>query len=150
MSAPPYVDSLVRDDGPVLAGRDTVGAPWRRMAWRVLGSVSVGIGIVNAFLPLLPTTVFLLIGLWAWSKGAPEWHARLLDHPRYGPTLRHWREGRRITRRGKQAAAGGMALSYAMTAALAGFGPVSAGVGIGLAALGTWLWMRPEPDADDA
>jgi uncharacterized membrane protein YbaN (DUF454 family) len=120
------------------------------MAWRVLGSVSVGIGIVNAFLPLLPTTVFLLIGLWAWSKGAPEWHARLLDHPRYGPTLRHWREGRRITRRGKQAAAGGMALSYAMTAALAGFGPVSVGVGIGLAALGTWLWMRPEPDADDA
>jgi len=150
MSAPPCLDSLVHDDGPVLADRDTVGASWRRMAWRGLGSVSVGIGIVNAFLPLLPTTVFLLIGLWAWSKGAPEWHARLLDHPRYGPTLRHWRDGRRITRRGKQAAAGGMALSYGVTLAVAGIGPVTLAVGVGLTALGTWLWMRPEPQSKGA
>ncbi len=115
--------------------------------WRILGATSVCIGIVNAFIPLLPTTVFLLIGVWAWSKGAPEWRERLLAHPRYGPPLRHWENGRTITRRGKRLAVMGMALSFSVTLALAGVRPVTLAVGIGLAVLAAWLWSRPEPDA---
>ena len=116
------------------------------IVWRVLGATSVGIGIVNAFIPLLPTTVFLLIGIWAWSKGAPEWRERLLAHPRYGPPLRHWENGRTITRRGKRMAVMGMAFSFSVTLALAGVRPVTLAVGIGLAVLAAWLWSRPEPD----
>lgn len=137
-----------RPAGPHAGAATSSRGALPRLAWRVFGSVSVAVGIVNAFLPLLPTTVFLLIGLWAWSKGAPEWHARLLAHPRYGPSLRHWRDGRRITRRGKRAAAGGMTLGYAVTTAVAGIGPVTLAVGAGLAGLGTWLWTRPEPVGD--
>lgn len=38
---------------------------WQARTWRTLGAVSVAIGLVNAFIPLLPTTIFLLIGVWA-------------------------------------------------------------------------------------
>ena len=61
------------------------GVGLRNAAWRALGTVCVAIGVINAFLPLLPTTEFLLIGAWAYGKGAPEMRERLLAHPRFGP-----------------------------------------------------------------
>ncbi len=121
------------------------GAGLRNAAWRVLGTASVAIGVINAFLPLLPTTVFLLIGAWAYGKGAPEWRERLLAHPRFGPPLRHWQHGRRMTRRAKRAALSGMACSFAVTwAALGNVLPVAA-IGTGLLLLAAYLAQRPEP-----
>lgn len=121
------------------------GAGLRCAAWRVLGTVSVSIGVINAFVPLLPTTVFLLVGAWAYGKGAPEWRERLLAHPRFGPPLRHWANGRRMTRPAKRAALGGMACSFAVTwAALGNVMPVAA-IGTGLLILAAYLALRPEP-----
>lgn len=121
------------------------GAGLRKAAWRVLGTISVAIGVINAFLPLLPTTVFLLIGAWAYGKGAPEWRVRLLAHPRFGPPLRHWANGRRMTRRAKRAALSCMVFSFAVTWAALGNVPVVAAVGTGLLLLATYLALLPEP-----
>lgn len=121
------------------------GARLCKTAWRVLGTISVAIGVINAFLPLLPTTVFLLIGAWAYGKGAPEWRERLLAHPRFGPPLRHWENGQRMTRRAKRAALSGMAFGFAFTwAALGNVLPVAV-VGTGLLLLAAYLAQRPEP-----
>ena len=120
-------------------------AAWHATAWRVYGATSVAIGVVNAFIPLLPTTVFLLIGAWAWGKGAPEWRARLLAHPRWGKALRLWANGRQVSRRGKRIATLGIATSWALSAALIGPRPAVLAAGLGLAALVAWLWWRPEP-----
>jgi uncharacterized membrane protein YbaN (DUF454 family) len=114
-------------------------------AWRMFGAASVAIGIVNAFIPLLPTTVFLLIGAWAWGKGAPEWRARLLDHPRWGEPLRLWANGQQVSRRGKRMATLGIATSWVLSAVLIGPTTAVLAVGLGLAALDAWLWWRPEP-----
>lgn len=119
----------------------------RAAAWRVLGTISVAIGVINAFLPLLPTTVFLLIGAWAYGKGAPEWRERLLAHPRFGPPLRHWQNGRCMTRLAKRAAVGGMACSFAVTWAVLGNGLPVAMSGAGLLLLAAYLVRRPEPEA---
>ena len=62
------------------------------LVWRILGLTSVGIGLINAFIPLMPTTVFLLIGAWALGKGSPEWRAKLIAHPRFGRALRDWED----------------------------------------------------------
>jgi uncharacterized protein len=115
-------------------------------AWRMFGAASVAIGIVNAFIPLLPTTVFLLIGAWAWGKGAPEWRARLLDHPRWGEPLRLWANGQQVSRRGKRMATLGIATSWVLSAVLIGPTTAVLAVGLGLAALDAWLWWRPEPE----
>lgn len=119
-------------------------------AWRALGAASVVIGLVNAFIPLLPTTIFLLIGVWAYGKGDPVMRQKLMDHPRFGPGLRRWVEHRQISRRGKWAACLGIAASAAITAALVGMTPVTWLVDAGLVVLMIYLATRQEPLADSA
>lgn len=118
--------------------------------WRVLGFMSVGIGIVNAFIPLMPTTVFLLVGAWALGKGSPEWRAKLVAHPRFGRALRDWEDGRRVSRRGKWLAASGMLLGWIILVLWRGLTPWSVGVGVLLASIAAWLWRRPEPRSPSA
>lgn len=120
-------------------------AAWHATAWRVFGAASVAIGIVNAFIPLLPTTVFLLIGAWAWGKGAPQWRDRLLAHPRWGEALRLWANGRQVSRRGKRMATLGIATNWLLSATWIGPTTAVLAVGLGLAALVAWLWCRPKP-----
>ncbi len=50
------------------------------------------LGIIGAFVPVMPTTPFLLVALWAFSKSSPRLQKWLMEHPRYGPTLRDWHE----------------------------------------------------------
>jgi uncharacterized membrane protein YbaN (DUF454 family) len=113
--------------------------------WRLLGMTSVTIGIINAFIPLLPTTVFLLIGLWAYGKGDPALRERLLNHPRYGNALRLWVDKRQISRKGKIAACCGITLSASFTAAMIGPKPITAAIVLGLAGLCIYLATRQEP-----
>ncbi|MBM4233413.1 MAG: DUF454 domain-containing protein [Gammaproteobacteria bacterium] len=115
------------------------------LLWRILGFASVGIGVINAFIPLMPTTVFLLVGAWALGKGSPEWRTRLVNHPRFGRALRDWEDGRRVSRRGKRLAALGMAVSWTVLVVWRGFTPWSIGTGVLLVGIASWLWRRPEP-----
>ena len=62
----------------------------KRYLLRGLGVVMVGLATAGVFLPLLPTTPFLLIALWAFTASAPEWADRLRRHPRFGPLLMAW------------------------------------------------------------
>lgn len=113
--------------------------------WRTVGTISFTIALINAFIPLLPTTVFLLIGLWAFGKGDPLMRERLMMHPRFGPSLRLWVERRQITRKGKMAACCGIALSAAFTAAVMGPKPATWAVMAGLTGLCMFLATRAEP-----
>jgi uncharacterized membrane protein YbaN (DUF454 family) len=113
--------------------------------WRTFGTLCVAVGVVNAFIPLLPTTVFLLIGLWAYGKGDPEMRQRLLQHPRFGAPLRLWVEKRQITRKGKLGAIGGILLSTAFTATMIGPKPITWAIVAGLVGLSAYLATREEP-----
>ncbi|WP_290872736.1 YbaN family protein [Aquabacterium sp.] len=116
--------------------------------WRSVGALCFAIGIVNAFIPLLPTTVFLLIGLWAYGKGDPAMRERLLQHPKFGPGLRRWVERREISRKGKVAAVLGITVSACFTAAMIGPKPITWAIVAGLCGLSAWLATRAEPDAN--
>ena len=116
----------------------------RLLLWRVVGLAFVGLGILGAFLPLLPSVVFFLLAAWAFGKGAPAWRQRLHNHPRYGPPLRQWADGGRVSRRGKRLAVTAMALSFLLTLAILGPGAPVAITAVVMVAVGTWLWQRPE------
>ena len=67
----------------------------------VLGALSLLLGLVGIFVPLLPTTPFLLLAAALWVRSSPKLYAWLLAHRRLGPYIRNFRENRAIPLRTK-------------------------------------------------
>ena len=88
----------------------------RALHWLYLaiGWLCTALGILGAFLPVLPTTPFLLLALWAFSNSSPRLHAWLFNHPRYGKSLQNWSEHGAISTRVKVISVSAMALSAAI------------------------------------
>ena len=72
-----------------------------RWALIVFGWLNVAVGFVGVFVPGLPTTVFLLIALWAFSRSSPRFQKWLWNHPRFGPVIRDWHHHKVIPRKAK-------------------------------------------------
>ena len=87
----------------------------RRALYRVLGLISVGLGIIGAVLPIMPTVPFLLLAVYFFARSNPEWEQRILDHPTWGPQVRDWRERRAISRKSKTIAILAMAAGAVFT-----------------------------------
>ncbi|HYC02578.1 MAG TPA: YbaN family protein [Azospirillaceae bacterium] len=85
------------------------GARLRRWLLRGLGYACLGLGAAGAFLPLLPTTPFLLVAVWAFASTDPALVARIERSPLFGPPLATWRRERAIPIGAKRAALGSMA-----------------------------------------
>jgi len=117
----------------------------RQMLWRLLAALSVLLGVIGAFLPVLPTVPFLLLAAWAAGRGWPELEAKLLAHPKYGPMIIHWREQGAVPRRAKWLAS----IMMCCSAVMLWFSPVPpwvrGSVWFTLIVVATWLWRRPEP-----
>ncbi|HLG06198.1 MAG TPA: YbaN family protein [Gemmatimonadales bacterium] len=98
----------------------------RRQALVLAGHGFLALGAIGAFLPVMPTVVFVIAAAACYARGNPALHRRLLEHPRLGPPLRDWEEHRAMTGRTK-------ALAIAM-------------VILGISASAAWLvksdWLR--------
>ena len=67
----------------------------------IVGSVSLVLGILGTFLPMLPTTPFLLLSAAAWVKASPSLYEWLINHRVFGEYIRNFREYRAIPLRVK-------------------------------------------------
>jgi len=115
----------------------------KRPLWMAGGLLSLGLAGIGVLLPLLPTVPFLLLALFCFARGNPAWERRLLEHPRYGPSLRDWRERGAVSRKGKKAALIAMTFAGGVAWLLTGFPTALIPIAI-MATVGTWLWKRPE------
>lgn len=116
-----------------------------RIAWKALGSVFVGIGFVGMFVPILPTTPFLLVAAGCYARGSPAARAKLLAHPKLGPPLRAWFDHGVVSRRAKVLAVSMMAASAAYAIWRTGGALVPAlAIVTGVGAVACWLLLRPE------
>lgn len=111
--------------------------------WTLAGTVALLVAVAGIFLPLIPTTPFVLLAAGCFSKGSPRLEAWLLAHPRLGPPLRRWREHRAVPRRAKLAASATMAASCTVSSFFLP-GPMTVLPWIACAAVAAWLWRRPE------
>ncbi len=66
-----------------------------------IGFSAAAFGIIGAFVPLMPTTCFLIVAVWAFSKSNPIVAKRILSHPQFGPTLNNWMTYKSIDRKTK-------------------------------------------------
>ena len=116
-----------------------------RLLYRAFGSVALALGFAGLFLPVLPTTPFVLLAAWAFARGSPKLHEALRRHPRLGPPLRDWERYRAIPRAAKIAAVVGMTLSFLVVVVLSRHwaGPVI--VGLIMLCSGAYVVSRPAP-----
>lgn len=118
-----------------------------RAAFFGAGVLFLGLGILGMFLPVLPTTPFVLLAAACFARSSDRFYGWLLAHRAFGPMVREWRTHRSIPYRTKLVAIVLMAASLStsivffvrpawLQAALAVFG-----VGLAL-----WLYRIPSRD----
>lgn len=95
-----------------MAGRDTKHAWLVRSFFGCAGAVALTLGIIGIFLPLLPTTPFILLSAACFARASPRVEQWLVSHKRFGPTILAWRERGAIPVRAKLAACFGMAAGF--------------------------------------
>lgn len=65
--------------------------------YKPLGFVFIGLAALGVFLPLLPTTPFLLLAAGCFAKSSERWYRWLLNSRTFGPTIQKWEQNKCIT-----------------------------------------------------
>jgi uncharacterized membrane protein YbaN (DUF454 family) len=86
-----------------------------RLLFAGLGTLFVLLGVLGIFLPVLPTTPFLLLAAACYARSSHRIHHWLLHHPHFGPLIREWREHRSMPYRAKRKALLLIALSFGVS-----------------------------------
>jgi len=67
-----------------------------RAFYFILGWVFFSIGAIGVLLPVVPTTPFMLLALWAFARSSRRFHHWLYHHKFFGPPLQMWQQHRVI------------------------------------------------------
>ena len=86
--------------------------PWVRFAFAALGTFFLLLGIAGVFLPILPTTPFLLLATACYARSSRRFYNWLMNHPAFGPLIVEWRTYRSIPRKIKLVAVSTMSLTF--------------------------------------
>lgn len=70
----------------------------KRLTLILIGLTSLAIGAIGIFVPILPTTPFVLVAAIAFANSNERLHQWLLDHNIFGPLISDWREHGAISR----------------------------------------------------
>ena len=112
-----------------------------------IGWSAAGLGFLGVFLPLLPTTPFLLVAAFAFGRASPRAHRWLTTHRYLGPPLRDWQAHGAIAGPVKRMALLVMLASLGLSWAVAMPGPAIAVQAAILCAVAAFILSRPSaPD----
>lgn len=122
-------------------------SPAVRWLLLVAGTVCVALGLIGLFLPVLPTTPFMLLAAACYARASKRLYYRLLSSRTFGPMIHEWRMHRSIPYRTKMAAIGLMLATLAISIVFfvepAWLKAVLAAMGLALA---VWMYRLPSRD----
>lgn len=64
----------------------------------VAGCLFVALGVLGIFLPLLPTTVFILLAAFCFARSSETFHTWLIEHKHFGELIENFQSGKGIPR----------------------------------------------------
>jgi uncharacterized membrane protein YbaN (DUF454 family) len=80
-----------------------------------VGGLSVVLGVIGIFLPVMPTTPFLLLAAACFMRTSPKFYNWLVGHPKLGKYLVYYLEGKGIPLKAKVYTIATMAISMSVT-----------------------------------
>lgn len=108
----------------------------------------VALGVLGIFLPVLPTTPFLLLAAACFARSSHRIHRWLLSHPYFGPIVDEWHTHRSMPYRAKRTALLLLALSFGVSIVFfIPAWPAKLAMGAGGVLLGVWIGRIPSRDA---
>ena len=78
--------------------KNTITSSLKKGIYLIVGTISLAAGIVGIFLPVLPTTPFILLSAWCFFRSSSKIYNWVISNERFGPTVENYQEGRGITR----------------------------------------------------
>lgn len=120
-----------------------------RMLWLTLGLASTACGIAGIVLPLVPTTPFLLLAAYAFTRSSPRLHNWLVMHPRLGPPIADWNAHGAIRRGAKFSAVAVMVAAFLMSLLVGLSSTILLIQAVVLCGAATFVLTRPDGPSTD-
>lgn len=114
----------------------------KNILFKLLGFVFVGLAFIGAFLPIMPTTTFALLAVWAFAKSSPKLEQWVRNHPIIGRYVKNWETKKVYPIHGKVAMVGFMLMSLIIMIFTVGGLPVVY-AGIFFLCIIIWAWRYP-------
>jgi hypothetical protein len=119
-------------------------------SFSLLGMVLMAIGLIGLWVPVLPTTVFMIGAAACFARSSPRLYAYITEHRTFGPPLRQWFEEGAISKAGKAAALFGMGLGMFLVIVLTRSSTWISFAAIIMLASGWYVMSRPLPAREKA
>ncbi len=124
---------------------DSAPGAHTRWGYLLLAYVATGFGIAGVFLPLLPATPFLLVAVWAASKGSARIHDWIYAQPQFARLINDWHEQGAVPLGAKWIASLMMLASLATVVLTDAHWGVFLGLSLFFMCIAIFLWTRPNP-----
>lgn len=111
--------------------------------WYIAGMCSLALGVIGAFLPILPTTPLIILAAFCFSKSSPKLQAWLEDSKTFGPIITDWRKTGAIAPKYKFMAVSMMAMTFIASAIFGASGLVLIIQAVGMSAGAAYVLTRP-------
>ena len=119
-----------------------------RLTWLVIGLLSLALGALGIFLPLLPTTPLVLVAAFSFARSSNTLHDWLVNHDIFGSLIDNWRRYGAISRRAKILSVVSMAVILGISVAIAAPVGVIVVQAVVLGAAALFILTRPLPPGD--
>lgn len=116
-----------------------------QLGYLLLAYSATAFGIAGVFLPLLPATPFLLVAVWAASKGSKRVHDWIYDQPQFARLINDWHQQGAVPASAKWLATLMMIASWSFLVWREYHWGLVLGMSLFFMCIGIFLWTRPNP-----